>query len=200
MGHQMAVVHQTTLTPGKLAPLSSWLPSKGWYNATGASPVLARAGGFRLDDPAGTVGIELMIVTDQSGQQPASYHIPLTYRGAPLAGAEHALVGETEHGVLGPRWVYDGTRDPVLMTQLVALLRGGVVAQAQSLSDTPDPTVACYLDGYELSASDLHVIRRLQPRRPDLAAGTDGNRGYVEAGWQLPDGAAVRGLLVVVPD
>jgi hypothetical protein len=196
----MAVVHQTTLTPGKLALLASWLPAQAWYDATGSAPVLARAGGFRLDDPAGEVGIEFMIVTDQSGQEPASYHVPLTYRGAPLTGAGHALVGETRHGVLGPRWVYDGTHDPVLMAQLVALLRGSVAAQAQSLSDTPDPSVACYLDGTELSTGELCVIRRLQPRRPDLHASPDGSRGYVEAGWQLPDGAAVRGRLVVVPD
>jgi len=37
--------------------------------------------------------------------------VPLTYRGAPLDGAEDALVGTTEHGVLGRRWVYDGTRE-----------------------------------------------------------------------------------------
>jgi hypothetical protein len=40
-------------------------------------------------------------------------HVPLTYRGAPLAGAEDHLVGTTEHSVLGTRWVYDAVGDPV---------------------------------------------------------------------------------------
>jgi hypothetical protein len=34
---------------------------------TAREPELARAGGFRLDDPQGEVGIEFMVVTDGSG-------------------------------------------------------------------------------------------------------------------------------------
>ncbi len=199
MGHLMAVIHHTTLTPGKLELVGSWLPSQPWYDVRAKVPDLAKAGGFRLDDPAGEVGIEFMVVTDLSGGQPASYHVPLTYRGAPLPGAEQALIGETEHGVLGRRWVYDGVHDPVLMGQLVALLQGCAQAQAQSVSDTPDATVVRYFAGTELVAADLRVIRRLQPR-PGPGADIAGSRGYVEAGWRLPAGAAVRGLLVVVPD
>ena len=137
----MAVVHHTTLTPGKLGLLAGWLPSQPWYVATGRPPELARAGGFRLDDPAGDVGVEFMVVTDVSGPRPASYHVPLTYRGSALAGAEHALIGTTEHGVLGARWIYDGAQDPVLTAQLIALLRGATEPQAQSVSNTPDPSV-----------------------------------------------------------
>ena len=48
----------------------------------------------------------------------------MTYRAGALAAADGALIGTSEHGVLGHRWIYDGTRDPVLMAQLVALLRG----------------------------------------------------------------------------
>ncbi len=53
------------------------------------------------------------------------------------------MVGTTEHGVLGRRWVYDGISDPVLVAQLVALVHGQALAQMQSVSDTPDPTVHC---------------------------------------------------------
>lgn len=199
----MAFIHHTTLTPGKLELLASWLPSQPWYDAAGAQPALTKAGGFRLDDPAGDVGIEFMVVTDVSGLQPASYHVPLTYRGSPLAGAEHALIGQAEHGVLGARWVYDGAFDPVLLTQLVAFFRGAVQAQAQSVSDTPDLTVVAQLASTDVAAADLRVLRLLEPGSADSATGTPGtpgSRGYVEAGWLMPDGTAVRGVLVVALD
>jgi hypothetical protein len=74
----MAVIHKTTLTPGKLVLLSAWLPSQPWY--PGGPPDLVKCGGFRLDDPTGAVGIEFMLVADSSGDGPAVYHVPLTYR------------------------------------------------------------------------------------------------------------------------
>jgi hypothetical protein len=43
--------------------------------------------------------------------------------------------------VLGTRWVYDGTRDPVLVAQLLSLCQGEAVPQHQSRSDTADPSV-----------------------------------------------------------
>ena len=74
----MAVIHDTTMSPGKLDLLSSWLPVQPWYAGQGRTPELARAGGFRLDDPDGEVGIEFMIVTDGSGDQVTSYLVPMT--------------------------------------------------------------------------------------------------------------------------
>jgi Maltokinase N-terminal cap domain len=139
----MAIIHKTTLTPTKLELLAAWLPAQPWYADRGRAPELARAGGFRLDDPLGEVGIEFMAVTDGSDDSAASYLVPLTYRASALEGADGALVGTTEHGVLGRRWVYDGVSDPVLVSQLVAFLHGQTQAQMQSVSDTPDPTVTC---------------------------------------------------------
>lgn len=133
----MAVIYRTTLTPSKMELLSGWLPSRPWYEGAGEPPELVKAGGFRLDDPAGEVGIEFMVALDGT----VAYHAPLTYRGSPLDGAEDALIGTCEHGVLGRRWVYDGTRDPVLVTQLAALLHGRAEPQMQSVQDTPDPAV-----------------------------------------------------------
>lgn len=46
-----------------------------------------------------------------------------------------------EHSVLGHRWVYDAPHDLVFVTQLMALLRGRVAAQAGSVSDTVEPDV-----------------------------------------------------------
>src|SRR3984957_3358781 len=139
----MAIIHKTTLTPTKLELLTDWLPAQPWYADRGRAPELAKAGGFRLDDPLGEVGIEFMVVTDGSDDSGVSYLVPLTYRAAALDDADGALVGTTEHGVLGRRWVYDGISDPVLVAQLVALVHGQALAQMQSVSDTPDPRVNC---------------------------------------------------------
>ncbi|MCF3964584.1 maltokinase N-terminal cap-like domain-containing protein [Streptomyces fuscigenes] len=157
----MAVVHRTTLKPTKLELLGEWLPGRPWYLGGADGPVLDRAGGFRLDDPEGEVGIEFMVVTDVSGPLPVAYQVPFTYRAAPLEGAGHALVGTTEHGVLGRRWVYDGAHDPVLVAQLCALLDGSAEPQAQSLSDTPDPSVV--VDGPSGAGSPLAAVRGRVP-------------------------------------
>src|SRR5215469_3182945 len=138
----MAIIHSTaTLSPTKLELLASWLPAQPWYLGQGREPELARAGGFRLDDPGGEVGIEFMVVTDGSGAQVVTYLVPMTYRASALGNADGALIGTAEHGVLGRRWIYDGVHDPVLVAQLVALIQGDAEPQAQSVSGTPDPTV-----------------------------------------------------------
>ncbi|MFI5776656.1 1,4-alpha-glucan branching protein [Nocardia sp. NPDC051570] len=136
----MATVYDTTMSPGKVELLTRWLPRQPWYLGTG-TPRLQRVGGFRLDDPAGAVGIEFYLATDDSGPDPVVYHVPMTYRGAALSGAENALIGTSEHGVLGMRWIYDGEHDPVLLHTAAALLAGTTVAQHQVSSDTVDPTV-----------------------------------------------------------
>lgn len=121
----MALIHHTTIKPTKLELLTSWLPGRpGYVGDPAAAPLLTKAGGFRLDDPEGEVGIEFMVTTDTAGTAPVHCLTPFTYRGAPLPEAEHALVGTVEHGVLGTRWVYDGVHDPVLIAQLLALFEG----------------------------------------------------------------------------
>jgi hypothetical protein len=124
----MALIHQATVVPSKLALLSVWLPSRPWF--TGEADVKS-LGSFRFDDPSGAVGIETILL--QAGNGPV-LQVPLTYRDAPRIGAEEFLVGITEHSVLGTRWVYDGCGDPVLATALAtAVLTGGT--QAAELVD-----------------------------------------------------------------
>ncbi|MER7463071.1 1,4-alpha-glucan branching protein [Streptomyces sp. NPDC097981] len=219
----MAVVHRTTMTPGKLELLASWLPAQHWYRGPRAegAPLPAKAGGFRLDDPQGEVGIEFMAITDGEGEHAVTYHVPLTYRGAPLGGAEHALVGTSEHGVLGRRWIYDGTHDPVLVARLYALVLGEAEPQAQSESDTPDPSVTGWYAGsgrpgpveilgvsagagtsdvlVQTPAGKLTVavqrVLRPAPEEEDTAGRL---LGHVTADWTLPDGAKARGRYAVV--
>ncbi|MGW0364521.1 maltokinase N-terminal cap-like domain-containing protein [Streptomyces sp. NPDC002990] len=221
----MAVIHATTMTPGKLELLASWLPTQPWYLGAGSAPELSGAGGFRLDDPEGEVGMEFMVIEDRSGTQPVAYHVPVTYRGAPLDAAEHALIGTSEHGVLGRRWVYDGAHDPVLIGRLLALLQGRAEPQHQSTSDTPDPSVTAHFAGAGLSPStgctavgngpdgtDLvldpaapdgpHTLTVTRVLRPDPdgdgASGPAGTHGHVAAGWSSADGTRHRAAFAVL--
>lgn len=136
----MATIHDATLSPGKVELVAGWIGAQRWYTGTGR-PRLRRLDSWRLDDPAGEVGIETLVLLDESGATPVVYQVPLTYRGAPLEGGEHALVGEMDHSVLGRRWVYDAPHDPVYVAQLLRLLRGRAAAQHGSVSDTAEPDV-----------------------------------------------------------
>jgi hypothetical protein len=120
--------------------------------------------------------------------------------------------------VLGTRWVYDGTRDPVFVEQIVALIQGTAQPQAQSQNDTPDLTVrtraasptrlepggfsvADDSDGTRLTidvgdAGQLSVrVLRVLDAEADLLASTVGSGlGYVTAQWQSPDSTMVRSV------
>jgi maltokinase-like protein len=217
----MAIIHRTTMSPGKLELLAAWLPAQPWCHGAGRAPELARAGGFRLDDPQGEVGIEFMVVTDGPGSEAAAYQVPMTYRAQALPGADGSLIGTAEHGVLGPRWIYDGTQDPVLAAQLAALIQGEAEPQAQSVSHTPDPTVTVRpVTEAALTVTGSAVVAS-GPDGTDLrfqAAGADGAPGgqlmvrihralrpggtadaalqpCLWAPWRMPAGPPARGVL-----
>ncbi|GAA2125809.1 hypothetical protein GCM10009759_77960 [Kitasatospora saccharophila] len=177
----MATIHHTTLEPSKLELLAAWLPGQEWFRPGGGE--LVRAGGFRLDDPAGEVGIELMTVAD--GRD--AYLVAMAYRGAPLAGApEGALIGTSEHGVLGTRWFYDGAQDPVVRAELARLLRGEAVPQRQSESDAVDEDVAVA----PVTGPVEPVLRRL------LTPAGDPAPGEAVAPYTAPDGSVRRAVFV----
>ncbi|WP_405858940.1 1,4-alpha-glucan branching protein [Streptomyces sp. NBC_01515] len=204
----MAIIHRTYLKPTKLELLTTWLPTRAWYHGS-PEPELVKSGGFRLDDPEGEVGIEFMVVTDA----PDAYLVPLTYRAAPLPGAEHALVGTMEHGVLGPRWAYDGCHDPVLTAGLTALVEGRVEAQAQSVSDTLDREVARSWTGTarvpalgapadtaeatEFAVPDGPTLRLHRVLTPGSTPPEDAI-GQVTGAWAQADGTRVRALFATL--
>ncbi|MEU9078286.1 1,4-alpha-glucan branching protein [Kitasatospora sp. NPDC048538] len=189
----MAAIHRTTMKPTKLELLADWLPKQSWYVGDAGTPEPVVAGGFRLDDPAGEVGIEVMVVVDATAQEPVAYLVPMGYRGAALEGVPgEALIGTSEHGVLGTRWIYDGVHDPVVTAQLRALLRGEAVPQHQRESDTPDPTVTVHGTGL----ADGRDVRLNRVLRPTEAA--DGTPVSLVAGWTWPDGTPARGVLATL--
>jgi hypothetical protein len=116
----MAVVHaDATLTPSKPELVAAWLATESWGAGIGA---LEHVGGYRFDDPDGEVGIEALLL--RAGDRVV--HLPLSYRAAPLDGADDFLLGTLSHSALGERWVYDACGDPVAVHAfLTAVLTGG---------------------------------------------------------------------------
>ena len=140
----MAVHQPATIVPGKLELLQTWVPRQPW--AEGAdTTALSRLGSYRFDDPDGEVEMETYLLGTGDGQV---LQVPLTYRGAPLAGAGHALVTMMTHTVLGDRWVYDGCHDPVYATALATvILTGGREADLFAATD----------EGLVLEVATTHV-------------------------------------------
>ncbi|WP_407318513.1 hypothetical protein UQW22_17750 [Isoptericola halotolerans] len=130
----MAILHQATIVPSKREILAGWLPDRPWYPGGEVQTI----GGFRLDDPAGEVGVELLLVRAEDG---TVVHVPCTYRGTAAPELAHALMGTAEHSVLGTRWVYDATADPVYLTAVRQAIRTGP-AQAAETVHHADGTVA----------------------------------------------------------
>jgi hypothetical protein len=174
----MAILYDATITPGKRDLMKAWLPTRSWFDGDLARKPHAA---FRFDDPAGEVGIECFLLGPEEGAGSRSgaptYLIPMTYRGAPLEGAEEHLIGTTEHSVLGPRWVYDGCADPVgVAALLTAITTGGHEAALTMEQDgetvTFEPT--CRVRGSG-SASDAVTVDA-------VTVTDDGNPTVVRAG------------------
>lgn len=115
----MAILHNATITPTKAELIAEWAPAQPW--GPHAGDPIEIIGAFRFDGPDGQVGMETHIVA--AGD--AVWQIPLTYRGAPLDGADDALAARMEHSALGTRWVYDGLRDPQFVTVLAGVAMTG---------------------------------------------------------------------------
>jgi hypothetical protein len=127
----MALIYQAQLVPGKLDLIGPWVLAQPW--AVGAQAPFEAVGAYRFDDPTDAVGIEIHLL--RSGAGPV-IQVPVTYRGAPLAGADGALIGTMQHSVLGQRWVYDGCADPVFVSALsAAILTGGTQAELEVQHD-----------------------------------------------------------------
>lgn len=114
----MGLYHAATITPTKDEAIAGWLPSQPWAPTGDGVPAVVAS--YRFDDPEGDVGIEVFLVRHGG----ALVHVPLTYRSAPLDGAD--LVCLMQHSALGQRWVYDGVTDPVFVRLLAAVSLTGV--------------------------------------------------------------------------
>lgn len=176
----MAIVHSATIRPTKPELLEAEL----------GGPV-ETLGSYRFDDPAGEVGVEAFVV--RRGER--LRHVVLTYRGAPLDDDGARLVSTMEHSVLGPRWVYDGTTDPVAVACFRRAVQG---EQEQALLElwedgravgTREPSVRLSVRaGTSAGGSDLRIVRDLGEdlSGPALVAHWTGGEAVVAG---LVDGA-----------
>jgi hypothetical protein len=115
----MALLHDATISPRKDEIIEPWLRTRHWWDGQAdRGPV----GTFRLDDPAGEVGIECFLFGSATG---STLFVPVTYRGAPLAAAQAHLLGTMEHSALGTRYVYDACADPVFVATVLDTIRSG---------------------------------------------------------------------------
>lgn len=161
----MAIVQRATLTPSKMELLRQWLPNQSWFRGkTGNDPV--RVGSFRFDDPDGEVGVETLLVAD-GGEV---FHVPLTYRGSRLHGADPYLIGTLEHSSLGTRWIYDAACDPVYASALATTILNGQPQASQSfeidgrLEVIPE---SVQLQSRELPGCTASVVRSAVPATVD---------------------------------
>jgi len=148
----MAEIHtQATLVPNKLELMRAWLPEQPWFS--GDASDLVQVGQFRFVDPAGSVGIQVMLVTSGG----VLYHVPLTYRDAPLEGGEAALVGTMDHSVLGQRWTYDAVADPVFQNELLrTIVEGDTGAGVPADASATTPVQGSGADGVEPAPGERH--------------------------------------------
>lgn len=196
----IAEIHSNAaLTPGKMDLLGAWLPGQSWF---GSEPPheLARC---RFVDPDGEVGIEMYLV--RSGDR--TFHVPLTYRGAPLDGADAFLVGRLEHSVLGTRYVYDAVGDPVYALELARTIVEADHEAGQSKGSPtlhvlgsgaapvgqvhPGPTSGDRIMLTGTSGSyEIEIAREVTP-----TMATDGARGTLVGRWEGSTGDAVLAVL-----
>src|SRR3954449_3231063 len=115
----MAIFHRATITPTKEELIAAWAPTQPWCPP--ADEALHVIGSYRFDDPNGRVGME----THLCAAGGTVFQVPLTYRDKPLDGGEAGLITHMSHSVLGPRWVYDGLRDPVFVVMLAGVAMTG---------------------------------------------------------------------------
>lgn len=143
----MALLHpDATISPTKAEVVELWLRRQPWLESAATDVGLAdleMIGSYRFDDPAGEVGLEVMLARLGDGRV---VQVPLTYRDAAMDGGEDFWICTMSHSVLGDRWIHDGAGDPVFVAALVHAIRtGGSEAPMQFQADgalqTRDPVV-----------------------------------------------------------
>jgi hypothetical protein len=188
-----------TLVPHFRDFLPAWVARQPWYLGAGV-PSLSPVGFFRFEDPAGEVGIETHLVTDGA----VVYQIPMTYRGRPIPdGALEApapVIAMAEHSVLGTRWIYDATADPVWVSELLRLVRTDGISDSSSKRGVGQAEArGVLLTSRNWSADTVTIDLRRVPGPSDPADELDAI-GLVTGTWYPngPASPAATGCLAVV--
>lgn len=197
--------------------LHRWMPQQRWYPAKGRGVGLRDLGAYRWPTSEPDVEVVTHVVGLDSGDRLDVVQVPLSYRPAPLDGAEAALVGVLETPD-GPRHVSDATHDPVFVRALL-----GALAQDPGAEPVPVDAASRVLRGEQSNTSIIvepatgapvivKVFRTLHPgANPDVevlaaltrvgSANVPALRGWLEGTWRGgadgPDVTDVTGHLAV---
>ena len=192
----MADIYAAQLNPGKLDVVTDWVAKQDWAAELDlkADPLEAVTA-YRFDDPAGEVGIEIHIV--KSGDQ--LLQVPLTYRGAPLEGADESFVANMEHSVLGKRWVYAGMGDPLFRQRLDHTIATASTAAKQYRVDDEGnrgeeitDVAHAFGTGPLPGAGDVEILYRLSPESPAEKS----DAGLLLGRWDSQDTNVVLAIMV----
>lgn len=193
-----AEIYDAVLEPGKLELLRAWVRHQDWFD--GDPEGLEQVTTYRFVDPAGEVGMESFLLTDGS----RTFHVPVTYRGAVLDDAGDALVGEMEHSVLGRRWVYDASADPVYVAEVRRVISHRDAAadhlQVEDGTITPSPVnIRGGGDGITQGTESALQVIRIISEENDAEADRPliGSPGTLSGTWQDADGSHTAVLVVV---
>lgn len=193
-----AEIYDAVLDPGKLDLLRGWVRRQDWFDGDPES--LEQVTAYRFVDPDGDVGMESFLLSDGS----QTYHVPVTYRGAELSDAADALVGTTEHSVLGRRWVYDAPADPVYVTEVCRVISHRDTAADHLLVEegtvTPSPVnIRGGGDGLGQSPEASPRVLRVVNEENDAEADRPliGSPGTLSGTWEDGDGTHTAVLVVV---
>ncbi|UEL29251.1 1,4-alpha-glucan branching enzyme [Pseudarthrobacter sp. L1SW] len=123
-------MNQPILTPALTALLQEWLPRQRWFPVKTPDFEMSQAGSLGLEDPSGhaALAVFLLRVTTQTpdgGSRTAVVQVPLSFRQAPAAGMERALVGQAAGMDPSRPWVYDAVHDPDFVGGWLELIRNG---------------------------------------------------------------------------
>lgn len=165
MARKQAQILQATLTPTKQEIAKKWLGR------------FVHEGSYRLVDPEGEVGIEVLIGFDDDGRL---IQVPLTYRSALLDPAQS--LGTMEHSVLGTRYVSNALGDPVAVAEFIRVIVDGEEGAEYSNGTQP----ALNIIGSGQRPGDPHreigevTLREVTRQRAVGWARVDGkNRGFI---------------------
>ncbi|MCF2573061.1 maltokinase N-terminal cap-like domain-containing protein [Brevibacterium sp. UCMA 11754] len=192
----MADIYKAELNPGKLDVISAWLTKQAWAAEADVAPdSLQKVTSYRLDDPEGKVGAEIHIVA--AGDR--VFQVPLTYRGAELAGADKHLIATIEHSILGKRWVYAGMGDPLFRQRLDhTIATAGTSAKQYRVDDEGNrieeitDVAHAWGTGPLAGAEDVQVLYELNLDSP--AEGSDA--GLLLGRWSGQESAVVLAVMV----
>ena len=201
-GVLVALLHEATISPRKDELIGPWLRTRPWWDGVDDR---GPAGSFRLDDPAGEVGIECFLLGSADG---STLFVPVTYRSTPLPGADASRLGTIEHSVLGTRYVHDAAADPVFVATVLDTIRAGGgqaelrVRRADGTEQVREP--ACTAHG-----AGVPAVPRHDPQQPLPAIDADDRTSVGGDGWTLTimrrlgdvlPGAALTGRFADGPD